>query len=180
MKKNYFYNSSTFWKLILMVMVLMVTIAVMPVSAAEKVDGKTETKSKASLPADDQNALCQKVSILIKNNTILKYALDSVNVPGTPKTDSYLNIDIDGDGISDKIIRGCGTSECELVIELSGGGKIEFGNGLFFIIRLGSQIYLLASGIRDFYAHIENPIFTLYSVNIHGVQEVCDTSKEGR
>ena len=134
------------------------SIGVMLINAAEK-DRKTETKSKAPVPVDAQNALCQKVSILIKNKTILKYQLDSVHVPDTPNTDSYLNIDIDGDDISDKIVRGCGTSECELVIELSSDGKIEFGNGHFFIIRFEGQLYLLSVETRDLNAPIQNPIF---------------------
>ena len=176
MKKIYFCTNDMFSKLILTIMVLMLSIAVMQVSAAEKVDGKTETKSKVSA----RHAMCKKVSTLIKNKMVFKFELASVNVPDMPRTDSFLNIDIDGDDISDKIIRGCGTSECELEIQLSGGGKIEFANGPFFIIRLGGQLYLLASGIRDFYGHIENPLFTLYLVDRNGVQEVCDTSKKGR
>ena len=177
MKKICFSKSNMFWIFILMTIAATLSIGVMLINAAEK-DRKTETKSKAPVPVDAQNALCQKVSILIKNKTILKYQLDSVHVPDTPNTDSYLNIDIDGDDISDKIVRGCGTSECELVIELSSDGKIEFGNGHFFIIRFEGQLYLLSVETRDLNAPIQNPIFTLYSVKIDGVQQVCDTHKD--
>ena len=112
MKKTCFCKSYML-RILILTIVVTVSIGVMLINAAEK-DRKTEEKSKDSVSVDTQNALCQKVSILIKNKTITKYALDSVIVPDIPKTDSILNIDIDGDDISDKIIRSCGTGECDL------------------------------------------------------------------
>jgi len=176
MKKNYF-------KLILVMMVLMFCCASISVLAMEKRDAKvtsnTETKTTFSLTEKDRKALCEKVSQLIKNRTIEKYALDSVIVPDIPKTDSILNIDIDGDDISDKIIRSCGTGECGLEIELSGGGKIEFDTSPFFLIRLEGQIYVLV-GVGSLSNPSKNPTFGLYIVNKSGVELICDTYKERR
>ncbi len=116
------------------------------------------------------------MTVLIKNKAIEKYALDSVIVPDMPKTDSILNIDIDGDDISDKIIRCCGTGERGLEIELSGGGKIEFDTSPFFLIRLGGQIYVLV-GVGILSKPSKNPTFGLYIVNNKSVELICDTYK---
>ena len=176
MKKTYFCKSNMLRILILMTLLVTVSIGVIPLNAAET-DRKIETKSKASVSVDDQHALCQKVSILIKNKTIFKYALDSVNVPDTPKTDSFINIDIDGDDISDKIIRSCGTGECGLEIELSGGGEIGFDSSPFFLIRLRGQIYILV-GVGNLSKPSKNPTFGLYLLNKKGVGLICDTYNE--
>ena len=174
-------SNASFWKSFLVMFVLMVGIAPTQLSTAETVGEKTTTDSKTSMPAADQSVMCGKVSALIKSKMVLKYVLDSVNVPETPNTDSYLNMDIDGDDISDKIIRGCGTSECLLEIQLSGGNKIEFSDGLFFLIRLGGQVYLIVAGTtRGFFTPNQNPVFTLYSVSAKGVQKECDSHKERR
>ena len=175
MKKTCFCKSYML-RILILTIVVTVSIGVMLINAAEK-DRKTEEKSKDSVSVDTQNALCQKVSILIKNKTITKYALDSVIVPDIPKTDSILNIDIDGDDISDKIIRSCGTGECDLEIELSGGGKIEFDSSPFFLIRLGGKIYVLV-GAGNLSKPSKNPTFWLHIVNKKSIELICDTYKE--
>ena len=129
-----------------MMTVLVVSIAVMPMNAAEKVDGKIETKSKASVSADDQNALCKKVSMLIKNKDIDKYAAKSKSIPGRPQDSEYIDLDIDADGIVDKIEVSSGSEESYLGVELSSGGQYDLEeNGFVMIVKFNEQIYALVT-----------------------------------
>lgn len=59
---------------------------------------------------------------------------------------SYEDIDIDGDGINDQIIRSCGASLdalCLLSVDLSAGERLELEEGRFFLARVKSSIYVI-------------------------------------
>ncbi len=180
---DYFGSNNTSHKLIVAIVVMILCLVLSTAGATEaqiaNTGGKSETKIPVSTKEKEQKMLCEKVSMLIKNKTIEKYALDSVIVPDMPKTDSILNIDIDGDDISDKIIRSCGTGECGLDIALSSGGNIEFGTSPFFLIRIGGKIYALVAQEQEYSQPGSKPVFSLYLITIKGVQEVCNTY-EGR
>lgn len=59
---------------------------------------------------------------------------------------SYPNIDIDGDGIDDKVVRSCGAGRealCILFVDLSGGQHFELEGGAFFLVRVKSSFYAI-------------------------------------
>lgn len=59
---------------------------------------------------------------------------------------SYSNLDIDGDGLVDKVIRSCGAgldALCFLFIDLSAGGNLELEERPFFLARLNSSTYVV-------------------------------------
>ncbi len=61
-------------------------------------------------------------------------------------TDVYPNLDIDGDGINDSVVRSCGASIeqiCFLFVELSSGEKLELEEEGFFLVRLKPFIYVV-------------------------------------
>lgn len=62
-------------------------------------------------------------------------------------SDIYPNLDIDGDGIYDSIVRGCGASIdglCSLYVKLSTGREFELEDEeRFFIVRVKSSIYVI-------------------------------------
>ena len=55
---------------------------------------------------------------------------------------SYINIDIDKDGITDKVVNSSGSQETLLMVGLSGGGKYEIDeSGYSSVIRYGGKFY---------------------------------------
>lgn len=146
MKKNCFCSNNMLWILILMIVVLLVSITIMPMNAAEKAERKIETKSNASVSADSQNALCRKVSMLIKNNDIVKYAAKSKRIPGRPQDSEYIDLDVDADGIVDKIEVSSGSEGSYLGVKLSGGGQYDLEeNGFVMIVKFDEQVYALVT-----------------------------------
>lgn len=180
--KKYSRNYNLVYKFVIIV-VLILCIVLPKAGATEEqtadTNMKPETKTSVLTKEKEEKMLCEKVSMLIKNKTIEKYALGSVGVPDIPKTDEYINLDVDGDDISDKVIRSCGTGECGLEIKLSGGGEIEFDTSPFFLIRIGGQTYILV-GVGNLSKPRKNLTFGLYILNEKGVELICDTYKERR
>lgn len=69
-----------------------------------------------------------------------------VEYQSTGGSDSYPNIDIDGDGVPDQIERGCGASldaGCSLFVDLSTGKRLELEEERFFLARVKSSIYVI-------------------------------------
>lgn len=145
MKKTCFCKSNMFWILILMTIVVTVSIGVMSMNAAEK-GRKTETKSKASVSADDQNVVCKKVSLLIKNKDIAKYAAKSKPIPGRPQDSEYIDLDIDADGIVDNVEVSSGSEGSYLAVKLSSGAQYDLEeSGFVMIVKFDEQVYALVT-----------------------------------
>jgi uncharacterized protein len=71
-------------------------------------------------------------------------AVESLPVEGGDT--EYPNLDIDGDGIGDHVIRSCGSGDmpCSLFIDLSAGGKLELPEvGRFYLGRYKSKLYVI-------------------------------------
>lgn len=65
---------------------------------------------------------------------------------------SYPDIDIDGDGINDQIVRSCGASldaPCFLFVDLSAGERLELEEGRFFLARVKSSIYVIVGDTSE-------------------------------
>lgn len=125
-------------------MVLVVSIAVLPACATEKIDAKTETKSTILQTEKDQKTLCKKVAVLIKNNKIDEYMPERKDFD--PRGSRYLNLDIDDDGIPDKVEVSSGSEGSYLAVKLSTGGKYALDeDGFIKLIRFEGNIYAVVT-----------------------------------
>lgn len=64
----------------------------------------------------------------------------------------YPNIDIDGDGINDQVVRSCGASldsTCLLSVDLSSGKRLELEEARFFLARVRSSIYVIVGDTSE-------------------------------
>lgn len=90
---------------------------------------------------------------------------------------SYPNIDIDGDGIDDKVVRSCGSgldALCILFVDLSGGQHFEFEGGAFFLVRVKSSLYAIQG---EYFSKLEkNKQFgkrRAYQITKQGIKLIC-------
>ncbi|MBN1474958.1 MAG: hypothetical protein JW914_10100 [Syntrophaceae bacterium] len=142
MKKNYFCGNNMLWQLILIMMMLVVSFAIIPASAVEKGDEKIK-KSNISVPSNNQNALCKKVTSLIKSRNISKYLSPMENIPDTSR---YRTLDIDGDGIPDKVEVSSGSAESYCEVKLSSGAEYDLvENGSIMIINIDAKVCALVT-----------------------------------
>jgi len=121
-------------------------------------------------------ALCEEFSRFRlqstpRPNPVDRYQLSSTHGQGV---DYYLNLDIDGDDISDFMEKGCpGSTEmpadpCMLSIKLSSSGKtLEFTAWGFLLFRYKAQIFIAAN------ADETRTKTNIYRVNKSGVELVC-------
>src|SRR6266705_435877 len=89
--------------------------------------------------------------------------------------DHYSNLDIDGDDINDIVTRSCSHSTmpydpCMLTIILSSGGKIDFEEWKFFLIRQRGKIYAVSAELGPNRKRGDGKIF---AVGPRSVQKVC-------
>ena len=112
-------------KVIVIIGIILLTFS-FTAGAAEKKDVKA------------QPPLCKEVTALIKSGEIKKdrYRFETVDIPDEPHSYEYVNIDIDRDGISDKVTISSGSVESLLVIQLSSGGEYELDEGLMRLVKL--------------------------------------------
>lgn len=144
MKKTCFCKSDML-RILILTIVVTASIGVMSMNAAEK-DRKTETKSKASVSADDKNPLCKKVSMLIRNKDIDKYAANSKSIPGRPQDSEYIDLDIDADGIVDNVEVSSGSEGSYLVVKLSSGAHYDLDeSGFVMIVKFDGRVYVLVT-----------------------------------
>lgn len=140
MKKNWF-------KLILVTMVVVFYFTALPVLAMEKRDAKvtnnSKTKTTISPSENDQNVLCKKVVSLIKTRDISKYLSPMENIPDTS---IYRTLDIDGDGITDKVEVSSGSEESYLKVKLSNDGGYDLSeNGSIMIVNIDAKVCALVT-----------------------------------
>jgi hypothetical protein len=99
----------------------------------------------------------------------------SIPVGGTEANARYFNIDIDGDDIGDTVEFSCSASiipadPCQLSIALSSGGKIEFSEDRFFLVRHRARIYAVSAEIGPKRTKGSGKVFR---VEPTGVRLVC-------
>jgi hypothetical protein len=145
MKKQMDYFRSN--RFILVMMALVFCFVVVSVRAEEKQDAKVNGKndSKANSPSSankSQNTLCKKVALLIKNGTINEYVPPVANIPDISV---YQNLDIDEDGIPDKVEVSSGSEGSYLEVVLSSGSKYELDDGSIMIVKLKGKAYALVT-----------------------------------
>lgn len=142
MRKNYFYSKKLIWKLLFIIM-FAVSIAVFSVSAFEKADKKAERKSNDLMFSNGQNPLCKKVASLIKSKNISKYLAPTENISDMS---IYRTLDIDGDGIPDKVEVSSGSEESYCEVKLSSGAGYDLGeNGSVMIVNIDAKVCALVT-----------------------------------
>jgi hypothetical protein len=124
--------------------------------------------------------LCREFQQLLgmsRDKGISRKALEDSLTRGAKEDadDHYFNLDIDGDDINDIVTRSCSHSTmpsdpCMLTINLSSGGKIDFEEWKFFLVRHRGKIYAVSAELGPNRKRGNGKIFT---VGPRNVQEVC-------
>ena len=121
-------------------------LSVMAEEQTSKYDGKT--KSNVSATGEVQKALCNKVSILIKNKTIEKYVLNGKNCEDEIdlRCTNYSDFDIDNDSIKDMVKVSSGSQDSYLEVKLSNGIGYDLDeSGFIMLVKLKGQIYAIVT-----------------------------------
>lgn len=93
------------------------------------------------------NAVCSELRTVLDARRVGKpdtFSIDSRYLGGGD-TD-YPNLDINHDGVADKVIQSCGSRDmpCSLFIELSDGKRLELlEEGRFFVGRYKSRLFVI-------------------------------------
>jgi hypothetical protein len=104
-------------------------------------------KSGVSSSGKSQASFCMEVSKMIRDGTIDKYMPERQDpIARDPRGSEYLNLDIDGDGIADKVTVSSGSESSYLVVQLSSGGEYDLDeSGFIMIVKIKEQIYALVT-----------------------------------
>lgn len=90
---------------------------------------------------------------------------------------TYPNLDIDRDGIDDKVVRSCGAGRdalCILFVDLSDGQHFEFEGGAFFLVRVKSSLYAIQG--EYFSKQEKNKQVgkrSVYQITKQGIKRIC-------
>jgi hypothetical protein len=153
--------------------------------AAEKKSEVGGGKSDVSSAGKSQDSFCKQVSKMIKDGTIDKHTPEYEAPSGPdPRGADYLNLDIDGDGIPDKVTVSSGSEgESLLVVQLSSGGEYDLHEGGFIKVRkIEKQIYALVT-YWDFQRQPDGSSKgrivgnRLYRLTRHDAELICDTKE---
>jgi len=152
-----------------------VSISSVSAMAAEKNSEAAGEKSGVSSSSNSKTSFCNEVSKMIKDGTIDndKYAPEAIPVP--PRGSEYLNLDIDGDGIADKVTVSSGSDESYLVVQLSSGGEYDLDEGLMCLVKLKGHIYALVAYYDKSTTNWKLLAHRLYQLTIIKAELVCDT-----
>ena len=125
----------------------MFSISSVSAMAAEKKSEATDEKSRVSSAGKSRASFCKEVSKMIKDGTIDKYMPERQDpIARDPRGSEYLDLDIDGDGIPDKVTVSSGSESSYLVVQLSSGGEYDLDEGGFImIVKIEEHIYALVT-----------------------------------
>jgi len=101
---------------------------------------------RGSLPSDqdadvDIKPLCVSLAGLYETGEVMRLAPTSHGIQ--PRGLAYRDIDLDDEGVTDKIEVGCGAAECLLDVKLSTGDGLDFNESPFSLIRCQSGIHAI-------------------------------------
>lgn len=135
------------------IILLVFSISSVSAMAAEKKSEAAAEKSRVSAGGKSQASLCKEISKVIKDGTIDKHMPEYQAPSGPdPRGADYLNLDIDGDGIPDKVTVSSGSESSYLEVQLSSGGAYDLDEGGFIRIvkiRKGSGLLLTHVAYRS-------------------------------
>jgi hypothetical protein len=130
----------------------------------------------AAFADSPSRSLCSEFLRLIEkprgSGIELKQIENSIPVGGTEADSRYFNIDIDGDDINDTLELSCSASlipadPCLLTVTLSSGGKVEFSQERFFLVRHRAKIYAVAADLGPKRKKGTGQVFRVESSGVH-------------
>jgi len=106
-------------------------------------EGNEKTSLTTAAKTKNQQKLCKKFTLLIEKGTYKKYIAETENIPDICV---YRNLDIDGDGIADKVEVDSGSEGSFLMVQLSGSGEYDLEPGGFImILKIENRIYAMVT-----------------------------------
>lgn len=166
------------------IILLIFSISSVSAMAAEKKSDAAGAKYDGSSYSKSQASFCKEVSKMFKNGTIKRHITERVDIPVDvdPRGSEYLNLDIDGDGIADKVTVSSGSEgESLLEIQLSSGGVYAplHEGGFIMIVKIKEQMYALVTywewGRQPDGSRKGKKVgYRLYELTKHGAELVCD------
>jgi hypothetical protein len=163
------------------IILLICCISSVSAVAAEKPSKEAGAKYDGSSYSNSQASFCKEVSKMIKDGTIDKHMPEYQAPSGPdPRGADYLNLDIDGDGIADKVTVSSGSESSYLVVQLSSGGEYDLDEGGFtMIVKIKEKIYALVTywewGRQPDGSRKGKKVgYRLYELTKHGAELVCD------
>jgi uncharacterized protein YecT (DUF1311 family) len=102
--------------------------------------------------------------------------LEIDSLPSEGGDTSYPNLDIDGDGKPDEVIRSCGSGDmaCSLFVTLSGGGELELlDEGRFYLGRHKSHLYAIFGDSLTEPLKAKRGKRSAYEITRSGIALVC-------
>lgn len=134
--------------------------------------------SASNCNADQQSEICSEIHKLIilrqQNRAPADFVVESQEQGGGD--DIYPNLDIDGDGAADSIIRSCGAgldTLCFLFVKLSNKKEFELEEEKFFLIRVNKKIYALVGESLSESETIKLGTRKIYQITNQAIQLVC-------
>lgn len=129
-------------KVLTRTILLTLSILSLYIIAAERVASGEELGSVSA--GKSQASLCKEVSKMIEDETIYNHMPEAI--PFDPRGFKYLNLDIDGDGIADKVTVSSGEEGSYLWVRLSGGGEYDLDrDGYIMLIKFRRRLYALVT-----------------------------------
>lgn len=137
---------------------LVILFLVISLVAGTEITAEQGTNAKTQNTGINPKTLCKKVATMVKSEKIKKYEADFKYVFGKNEVLlglEYYNLDIDGDGKTDKVkCDNSGSGGSYLMVKLSGGGGYDIEeNGFVTILKLDGRVYELIT----YYGNDRNP-----------------------
>ena len=130
---------------------------------------------KAQLP------ICKKVASMIKDGTIKKYVPPRENCKDEVdlRCTEYLNLDINSDGIVDKVIYSSGSGESFLQVKLSNGRDYDHEeSGSMLIVKIRGSVYALVTYWESGTIGLGRIIGRFYKLTQNSAEKVCDLKED--
>lgn len=92
-------------------------------------------------------------------------------------TSSYPSLDLDGDGIKDKVVRSCGGGgvSCDLFVEMSRGKRLQLvDQPPFFLGRFKEKVYVISGDSRTKPQAEKKGKRSIYEITPAEIKLVCD------
>jgi hypothetical protein len=127
-------------------------------------------KDRKSFNANSK--ICARVRQALGHGPGVPPSLYVESIDGEGRQSIYQGIDVDEDGAADTVKQDCGSPSygmCSLYVGLSRGGRYEFDEEFFSLIRFRSRYYVV---VGDTYPE-KNIHRRLYVLSAQGVHRVC-------
>jgi len=131
----------------------------------------------------NKQSFCKIIASMVKDGTYEKYAVKSKEIPNRPQDSQYTNLDLDGDGIEDKVLVSSGSEGSYLEVELSKGINYDLeADGFITIIKIKNKVYALVTNWkwkRTKVDEVKGRIISyhVYELTDHNAKAICNESE---